>query len=146
MNTDLSELFERDLLRLRDEITNFKVEDNLWRKPNGISNAAGNLALHLCGNLNTYVGDLLGNSGYVRNRDLEFSASGVPRHEIVSAIIAVAEVVKVTLTNLPQQQLEDTFPLDFLGTKSTTFYLLQLYGHLNYHLGQVNYLRRILED
>ncbi len=69
----LSNIFVRDLNRLRNEIEQYKTEPNLWIVDSGISNSAGNLCLHLIGNLNTYIGAELGKSGYVRNRELEFS-------------------------------------------------------------------------
>ncbi len=145
MENNLAVFFERDLLKLRDEVQNFKDEDNLWRKLEGISNSAGNLALHLIGNINFHIGATLAHNGYLRNREEEFSATHIPREEIITAITALIELVKNTLSNLTPQQLDTVHPIDFLGPKSTAYYLLQFYGHLNYHLGQINYLRRILE-
>jgi hypothetical protein len=145
MNNELSELFERDLLKLRDELNNFKSEENIWRKLDGISNTAGNLALHLVGNLSFLIGTQLGNTGYVRNREFEFAATGVPREKILSDIEELIGVLKNTIGNLTPAQLEAIYPLEFYGKKSTAFYLLHLYGHFDYHLGQINYLRRILE-
>ena len=145
MNNHLTELFERDLLKLRDELNNFKNEENLWRKADGITNTAGNLALHLIGNLNYHVGSQLGNTGYIRNREQEFNSTGVAREKITSDIVNLVEVLKSTIPALTALQLETIYPLEFYGQKSTGFYLLHFYGHLNYHLGQINYLRRILE-
>ena len=145
MENYFAELYERDLLKLRDEIKNFKDDDNLWRTEDGVSNSAGTLVLHLMGNLNFCVGTTLGNTGYVRNRELEFSATDVPRAELIAGIDGVIEIVKNTLPSLTQQQLEAIYPLEFFGPKSTGWYLTALYGHLTYHLGQINYLRRILE-
>ena len=145
MENYFAELYERDLLKLRDEIKNFKDDYNLWRKEDGVSNSAGTLVLHLTGNLNFCVGTTLGNTGYVRNRELEFSATDVPRTELIAGIDGVIEIVKTILPGLTQQQLEAIYPLEFFGPKSTAWYLTALYGHLTYHLGQVNYLRRILE-
>ncbi len=145
MGAELAELFERDLLKLRDEIRNFKDEDNLWRKPDGISNSAGTLVLHLVGSINFCIGTQLGNTGYVRHREQEFSLTNVSAEKMAADITSLVDVVKTAITALNQQQLEATYPLEFYGQQSTTFYLLHFYGHLNYHLGQVNYLRRILE-
>ena len=145
MNNHLTELFERDLLKLRDELNNFKNEENLWRKADGITNTAGNLALHLIGNLNYHIGTQLGNTGYVRNREQEFNLTGVGREKMLTDIEDLIEVVKSTIPALTALQLEAKYPLEFYGPKRTEFYLLHFYGHLNYHLGQINYLRRILE-
>jgi hypothetical protein len=145
MDNYLAELYERDLFKLRDEIKNFKDEDNLWEKSDGISNSAGTLVLHLLGNLNFCIGTQLGNSGYVRNREQEFSMRDVPREKLIADIEKLVPMVKDTLENISQQKLEEIYPLEMYGPKSTSFYLMHFYGHLNYHLGQINYLRRILE-
>jgi hypothetical protein len=94
MENNLAELFERELLKLRDEIRNFKDEDNLWRKPEGISNSAGNLALHLTGNINFHIGTTLAHNGYLRNREMEFSETNIPREEMITAITALVELIK----------------------------------------------------
>ena len=145
MENYLAELFERDLLKLRDEITNFKDEANIWRKADGITNPAGTLVLHLLGNLNFTIGTQIGGTGYVRNREQEFSLTGVPREKLIADIDSTIEVAKTSLQLINQSKLEETYPLEFMGQKSTAWYLTMLHGHLNYHLGQVNYLRRILE-
>jgi len=145
MENYLSELFERELLKLRDEINNFKTEENIWRKAEGITNPAGTLVLHLLGNLNYTVGTLVGGTGYVRNREEEFSLTGVSREKLVSDIDSTIEVVKSSLAGITQSKLDETYALDFWGQKSTAFYLTGFYGHFTYHLGQINYLRRILE-
>jgi Protein of unknown function (DUF1572) len=145
MDNYLAELYERDLFKLRDEIKNFKDEDNLWEKSDGISNSAGTLVLHLLGNLNFCIGTQLGNTGYVRNREQEFSMRDVPREKLIADIEKLVPIVKSALENISQQKLEEIYPLEMFGQKSTSFYLMHFYGHLNYHLGQINYLRRILE-
>ena len=145
MENYLAELYERDLLKLRDEIKNFKDDYNIWRKSDGISNSAGTLVVHLTGSLNFCIGSKIGNTGYVRNREHEFSATDVPRQELIAGLDNLIEVVKTSLQNISQQKLEETYPLEAFGQKSTAWYLTFFHGHLNYHLGQVNYLRRILE-
>jgi hypothetical protein len=145
MNTDLTELFERDLLKLKSELSSFKNEENIWLKADGISNSAGTLTLHLVGNLNYYIGTQLGDTGYVRNREQEFSLTGVPQKKLVASIKDLIDVIKAALPGLTPEQLEAIYPQEFYGHKSTAFYLMHFYGHLNYHLGQVNYLRRVLE-
>jgi hypothetical protein len=146
MENYLAELFERELVKLRDEIKNFKDEDNIWKKADGISNSAGTLVLHLLGNLNYTVGALLGGTGYVRNREQEFSLTGVPQEKLIADIESLIEVIKTSLNGIEQSKLDETYALEMVaGKKSTAWYLTFFYGHLNYHLGQINYLRRILE-
>ena len=145
MNNFLSEIFERELLKLKEELTNFKDEANIWKTTNGVSNSAGNLALHLMGNLNHFIGALLGNTGYVRKRDEEFSQKNIPREEMLANIDKVIAMVPGVLNSLSAEQLQQDFPFEVFGKRPTEFYLLHFYGHLSYHLGQINYLRRILE-
>ena len=145
MENYLANLFERELLKLRDEIKNFKNEDNIWRKTDGISNSAGTLVLHLLGNLNFTIGTQLGNTGYVRNREQEFSLTGVPREQLLADIESTIEVAKTVLAPLDQDALDKDYSLEMVGKNSTVWYLTFFYGHFTYHLGQINYLRRVLE-
>lgn len=140
----LSELFARDLRVLANEINLYENEADLWIVRDGINNSAGNLCLHLLGNLQHFIGALLGNSGYVRDRDREFSDKNVARAELLAGIDATIDIVSRTLNQLPAAQLEEDFPVKKRDqTVSTEHMLLHLFGHLSYHLGQVNYHRRL---
>lgn len=147
MKDALIELFERDILRLKDEINSYQHEENIWLVAPGISNSAGNLCLHLVGNLNHFIGAVLGNSGYVRERDKEFADKHVPVVKLVSMVEATRDIVVSTLKSMS----EDSFTKDFPEIKhdkilKTDFMLMHLLAHLSYHLGQVNYHRRLLEN
>lgn len=140
-------IFQQDLLRLRKEIESYKSEKNIWKTSEGISNAAGNLCLHLIGNLNTYIGATLGKTGYVRNRDLEFSLKDIAKEELLQKIDATMNVVEASLTGLRPEQLQEAYPLVIWDKPMTTEYtLIRLTAHLSYHLGQVNYHRRLLDQ
>ena len=142
----LSRIFERDLNRLLTEINLYKDEDKLWVVKEGISNSAGNLCLHLLGNLNHFIGTTLGHTGYVRYRDDEFSLKHIPRQDLSINIGNCILIVKNTLKGLPEEDLEKDFPLEVFGKKdSTEFILVHLATHLTYHLGQINYHRRLLD-
>lgn len=141
----LIKLYERDLARLRSEIEQYASEDGLWIVSDGITNSSGNLTLHLVGNLKHFIGAVLGSSGYVRDRDAEFSSKPVGRGVLVTQIDATVEVVKTTLTSLKEEDLAATYPIEVFGSPMTTeFFLIHLHSHLNYHLGQINYHRRLL--
>ncbi|TAH20407.1 MAG: DinB family protein [Cytophagales bacterium] len=141
----LKSLFRRDLEKLKQEISLYKDEKKLWVIEQGVANSAGNLCLHLIGNLNTYVGAVLGQTGYIRYRDLEFSLKDVPRNELLAKIDEVIAVVENTLDKVSEAQLQEEFPiLIFDEKKSVLFTLVHLTTHLAYHLGQVNYHRRLL--
>lgn len=142
----LPEIFERDLHKLIDEINLYKDEDKLWAAPKGISNSAGNLCLHLIGNLNHFIGAALGHTGYVRHRDEEFSLKNIPRQDLVINIENTILVVKKSLNDMSEDEMEKDFPLEVFGRiVKTDFMLVHLTTHLNYHLGQINYHRRLLD-
>lgn len=141
----LSQLFERDLLKLKEELSLYKNESALWLVKEGIGNSAGNLCLHLIGNLNHFIGATLGNTGYVRNREAEFSNKNVAREILLQQIDSTVAVVKATLLSFPSEDLGKEFPLEVMNRKFTTEqFLLHLLTHLSYHLGQINYHRRLL--
>lgn len=144
---NIKSLFIRDLNKLKLEIEAYQTEEVIWKIDKNIANSAGNLALHLVGNLSHFVGAILGNSGYIRNRELEFSLKDVPRAELIQQIEKVTETVTLTLENISAEELEKDFPGDPLGYKMTTgYFLIHLFGHLSYHLGQINYHRRMLDE
>jgi uncharacterized damage-inducible protein DinB len=142
----LKTLFSRELEKLKKEIELYKDESRLWLIDKGIANSGGNLCLHLIGNLNTYIGKELGGTGYVRNRDLEFSQKNISRKELIQMIDNTILIVEKTLTNLNNQQLDEDYPAPVFDYKMTTgFFLVHLLAHLTYHLGQINYHRRLLD-
>ena len=143
----LLQLFLRDLEKLKTEISSFKDEKKIWEISGDIKNSAGNLCLHLCGNLQHFIGAVLGNSGYVRNRDAEFSKKDVPIRELVAEIDLTIKVVQKTLQELKEEDLQKTYPINVFGYEMTTEYLLtNMAAHLTYHLGQINYHRRLLDN
>jgi hypothetical protein len=142
----LISLFERDLNRVINELNNYQTESNIWRIENNISNSAGNLTLHLIGNLNTYIGKEIGNTNYVRNRELEFSQKNVPRQELNDRIEQTILMIKKSLKILSNEDLKKEYPILVFSEMTTTEYLLvHLTTHLTYHLGQINYHRRLIE-
>lgn len=142
----LKSLFTRDLNKLKLEIESYKNETNIWHIEKDIANSAGNLTLHLIGNLNTYIGAEIGKSGYIRNRDLEFSLKNIPRTELTSNIEATLKIVEQALDTISDEQLNAEYPLLVFKQKtSTEFFLVHLATHLAYHLGQINYHRRLLD-
>lgn len=145
LNETLAAFYERDLRKLIEEINLFENEADLWRTTGTFSNAAGNLVLHLTGGMNHHIGASLGRNGYIRDRSLEFSQKNVPRAQLIAGVEMLIEVIRQTLAVLTQEQMDAEFPafFDQPGT-STAYVLVQLLAHLNYHLGQINYLRRML--
>jgi uncharacterized damage-inducible protein DinB len=139
-------IFSRDLKKLRSEIDLYKKEENLWKVEEGIANSAGNLCLHLVGNLNTYIGKEIGKTNYVRNRELEFSLKDIPRKELLNKIEDTVDVINQSLGKLEETDLGNEYPVLVFEEKTSTEYLLvHLATHLTYHLGQINYHRRLID-
>jgi len=142
----LIQLFQRDLEKLKTEITSYKDEKKIWEVSGEIKNSAGNLCLHICGNLQHFIGAVLGNSGYARDRDSEFSRKNVPVEEMQKDIDETFAIIKKTLIELDESKLEEPYPINVFGNEMTAgFFLAHLTTHLNYHLGQINYHRRLLD-
>ena len=142
----LKTLFNRDLIRLKLEIESYQNESDIWKIKNGIANSTGNLCLHLIGNLNTYVGAEFGKTGYLRNRTLEFSLKDIPRAELIQKIEETIAVVNSSLDKISKDDLKTEFPILVFKDKTTIeFMLIHLTTHLAYHLGQINYHRRLLD-
>ncbi len=145
MTQDLIKLFGRDLAKLIVELEAYPTEDSIWLVAPDIKNPAGNLALHLIGNLNQFIGVDLGGTEYQRDRDAEFNSKNVPRAELIAILKATSAMIQTVLNKLDPAQLEQISPKEVLGYPMTTgYFLLHLYGHLNWHLGQINYHRRLI--
>lgn len=141
----LARIYERDLAKLEEEIKQYPDEESLWKVGKGTSNSGGNLCLHLCGNLQYYFGTVLGNTGYKRNRPLEFSAKDVPLSEILKELQGAKRAVSEVLSRLQPGDLEKEYPeVVFDKEMNTGHFLIHLAVHLGYHLGQINYHRRML--
>jgi DinB family protein len=135
----------RDLRALRREIEAYPSDADLWRVAPGITNTGGNLALHLAGNLQHFIGKVLGHTGYVRNRDAEFKSRDVPRAQLLAEIDRTVAAVETGLARLENQDLSVDFPEPLAGRRvSTADALLHLLTHCAYHLGQVDYHRRLI--
>lgn len=141
----IAAILDRDLNALRREVEAYPDERLLWRAVPGVPNVAGTLVLHLTGNLQHYFGARLGRTGYLRDRPAEFARRDVPRAELLREIEAARAAVKAGLVDLSDRQLAGDFPETVAGTRlATGEYLIHLTTHFAYHLGQLDYHRRIV--
>lgn len=141
----ITNVITRELKALRREIETYPNEDDLWEVRAGITNPGGNLALHLAGNIQYFLGNVLGHSGYVRNRDAEFGSKNVPRAELLREIDDAITAVQTGMSKITEADLAKPYPEAVGGVSSTTgAFLAHFATHLAYHLGQVDYHRRIL--
>lgn len=148
MNTtqSLIVLYERDLDRLKNEINAYQHESNLWITDGNIGNSAGNLCLHLIGNLKHFIGLHVGHTPYERDREGEFANKDIPRDQMLTEIEETKEIVTRAISGLIEDQLTQDFPIEFgQGKPSIAFMVIHLASHLGYHLGQINYHRRLLD-
>lgn len=138
-------LITRDLQKLKMELEEYESESSIWKIEKGIANSAGNLTLHLIGNLKHFVGMVLGETDYHRQRELEFSLRDVPLTILLAQLDETIEVVESVIPTLTVEALQNEYPIQVFGKPMTTeYFLLHLATHLSYHLGQVNYHRRLL--
>lgn len=145
ISAELAALFRRDLTRLAQELSALPDDGSLWTKPPGISNSIGNLVLHLEGNLREYIGRQLGGVPYTRQREREFSQSGLTLEDLRARVEPLATLIPDIVARLSDADLNRLYPEEpFNSPISTGQFLISLNSHINYHLGQVDYLRRIL--
>lgn len=146
VSNTLIELFTRELQKLKTEISSYSEVSNLWLTADSISNSGGNLALHLVGNLNHFIGAELGKTGYVRQRELEFSEKNIPVSDISKQIDDTIDVIENALRGLSDKDLQEEYRRNpFEGFMTSEYFLMHLLTHLSYHLGQINYHRRLLD-
>lgn len=142
----LKQLFRRDLNKLKQEISAYQSEQQLWVVEKNIPNSAGNLCLHLVGNIKHFIGKVLGGTDFVRDRPSEFALKDVPKAVLVQQVEETIAVVDAALDKLTEEDLEKEYPIVVFEEKmSTGYFLVHLAMHLGYHLGQVNYHRRLLD-
>lgn len=137
------------LLASIDELTR-EIEASsdamLWTVQGTILNSIGTLGLHLVGNLRHFIGATLGGTGYVRDRATEFAQRDVAKDALLEMIADTRHTVATTLASMREADLEAPFPLETFGAGRTTGYVLvTLIAHLKYHVGQINYARRMQE-
>lgn len=135
----------RDLETLRRELRAYPSAPDIWAVRPGISNSAGTLALHLTGNISHFIGAVIAENGYVRDREAEFARTGVSLQEIEERIDVAKQSVEDALTKINDLDLEKPYPI-LLGEIQLTIgqFLIHLVTHFGYHLGQIDYHRRII--
>lgn len=144
---ELITFFEGELNKLITELELYKNEENIWRIEKNIANSAGNLTLHLIGNLHTFIGKEIGKTDYIRNRALEFTQKNISRIELINSINITIEMITKSLISITNEELKNDYPvLKFSKTETTEYLLIHLIKHLSYHLGQINYHRRLIDE
>ena len=146
MIDNLKSLFLRDLSKVKAELTSYPSEASLYLKPEGIPNSGGVLIHHIAGNLRHFFGAVIAQDGYIREREAEFNAQlSIP--ELLQALAAAGVALEKSFDILTPEQMLENYPIEVFGGQilSTQNVILNLLGHLNYHLGQINYHRRLIQ-
>lgn len=139
-------LFQKDLDRLKQEIELYSKDELLWQVKGIATKSAGTICLQLTGGLQHYIGSVLGDSGYVRNKDAETRLKNVPRGKLLEDIDATRAAVTDALEQLSKNDLQKNYPLPVFDDNITTeYYLLYMLADLNYNIGQISYHRQLLE-
>jgi hypothetical protein len=147
LSSTLISLYRRDLQKLKREVSLYKNEKNLWLVKEDLSNSAGNLCLYLVGNLNHFIGVVIGQTGYVRQREQEFSQKNVSVETMTLQIDQTIAMIETVLNGLEDSEFKKNYPIEVFGKPMTTeYFLVHLSTHLSYHLGQINYHRRLLDS
>jgi uncharacterized damage-inducible protein DinB len=142
---ELKTFLLRDIAALERELGLYPDDPSVWKNVLGLPNPAGNLLLHLAGSLQHFFGATLGQTGYVRNREAEFTKRDLPRNELRTELAAARHGVLAAFENLTEEKLEQAFPVRFTDSElSTRLTILQFITHLAYHLGQIDYHRRMV--
>ncbi len=137
-------MFRRDIAGVRREIEAYPDDESLWKAVPGFPNVGGTLALHLAGNLRHFFGAILGKDGSVRDRDAEFARRTVSRAEVLNSLDDALAAVEKTLAKMDDLDLQLPYPEPIAKRKvNTGVFLTHLAVHLAYHLGQLDYHRRV---
>lgn len=142
--SELLKWYQKGIETIKTELEAYPDENKIWATSGEIKNSGGNLCLHIIGNLNHFIGATLGKTGYIRDREAEFSLRGMSRSNLLQQLDTTAVMMEQVMSNLSPADLEANFPFDFAGKGSTFQYLLYFHGHMQYHLGQINYHRRMI--
>ena len=149
---EFADIWARELGRLATLIESFHDDGGLWIVTGKAKNPPGTLALHLAGNVEHYIGAILGGTGYVRNREAEFADRAVAKEEILRRVESAKEVAVRTLEALDDDALAKIYPAPTganLGIRegaTTRHFLIHLTWHLGWHLGQIHYHKELLSD
>ena len=135
----------RELRGLNREIAAYPDNESVWQTAPGVPNSAGTLALHMAGNLRHFIGATLTGNGYIRDRAAEFGTKGLTRAELSGIVTAAINELEVAFDKVTDEQLASEFPIPVAERRlNTGQFLMHLAVHLSYHLGQLDYHRRLL--
>jgi uncharacterized damage-inducible protein DinB len=146
-NTVASEFanhFENIAAKLRKWVEPLS-DGQFWTNPYAYGNSVGHLVLHLTGNLSYYIGAQIAASGYVRNRDREFTETSRPSKQ--EALVAFDRAIQSVVATVREQSAADwsaEYSAERSKEKNRFAILLSCAAHADHHLGQIIYLSKEL--
>lgn len=142
---ELKAFLLRDIASVERELDLYPDEESIWKNLPGLPNSGGNLILHLAGGTQYFFGSALASTGYLRNREAEFSKKDIPRSDLTKELHDARQAVLAGFATMTEEKLEQPFPARITDTDlSARLTILQLVTHLAYHLGQLDYHRRMV--
>ncbi|HEY7307925.1 MAG TPA: DinB family protein [Gemmataceae bacterium] len=152
MTTDTTALVRTALIeeleQLRDQVRTLAEplsEREFWTKPLDPGNSVGHLVLHLTGNLNYFVGAQLGGSGYVRDREREFTETQLPsKGDALQKLDDAVTMFRKVVSGLSAEQLAAAHPETRFGVVMNA--LIHLLAHFALHRGQMSYIVRLVKS
>jgi hypothetical protein len=140
----LIELYKRELEKLKLEILSYESDELLWKQFEGTV-PAGNICLYLTGNLQHYIGNIVGDSGYIRNKEAEMKARNLSRERLTEEIDATRNTVVNTLEEVSKTDLQKIFPTnEFEEPVTTEYYLIHLLKNFSFYFGQIKYHHQLV--
>ena len=137
----------RELRALDREIAAYPDDGSVWQTRAGVANSAGTLALHMAGNLRHFIGATLTDNGYVRDRAAEFGTRDLSRSELRAVVASAISELEIAFEKVTDDHLAAEYPIAVADRRlNTGQFLMHLAVHLGYHLGQLDYHRRLLTE
>jgi uncharacterized damage-inducible protein DinB len=140
--------YYQDFVRRVKSLAEKLSEEQFWKKPYPYGNSFGNLVLHITGNLNYYIGAQIANTGYLRERELEFAENHTEhKGEVLSKLDEAVDIVIETLKTQTHQTWEEEYTAIGVDDVKDRFSIyLRVAVHFHHHIGQMIYLVKELSD
>ena len=149
LNQTIGEGFARRYEELAAKVNELSAplsDEQFWTKPFAFGNSFGHLVLHLTGNLNYYIGAEIAGTGYVRDRDREFTEAARPTKKEVMRRFddAVAIVLRTARAQMEADWAKAYTAMREEDVDNRFNIFLRCASHLHHHVGQMVYLQKEL--
>ncbi len=150
MKNIAKEFMEESIFRIEKNTTKIikclhvLTEDQIWKRPNEVSNSAGNILLHLCGNTRQYLVSALSDQPDIRERDEEFSAKGgYSKEELQIKLTATVEEATGILQTMDEYRLMKIHSVQGFNLSGIAI-IVHVTEHYSHHTGQIIFWTKLL--